>query len=440
MTSLFSSVSTQFGKALLLGTMLPVIAFLALGSVLFELSVGGAPLDLLMRVETGSQALAISLITVTLSGLLHNLNVPLTRLYEGYPWRDTWLGQRRVRHYASQHRALNARFRGLAALGKFVREQKIAESAAIRGYRNDIGRRLNAEFPINEASVLPTRLGNVIRSFENYPRRLYGMSAIPLWPRLLAKIDQKYAESIDETKTAFDFALNCSFLACVLALALVTSCALMPLGAASLPLRGILLLSVAGLVFLSHRFYEVSIGRAAAWGNMVKGAFDLYRRELLTQLGYEEAPKTWKQERAVWSDISQLMLFGDSLGRKTVDFVPTSEGLRAEAASSTVAFELTRGIRPLANGSYRVTVSVRNVSGAAIESVVLTDTIESGFSYEWGSSTHSVNGANPYQFQIDKIGPKQSVDVSFTILNIAVGVSTASPVPGLLRLRAKGKQ
>jgi len=83
---------------------------------------------------------------------------------------------------------------------------------------SEVSRRLNSELPSDTSLLLPTRLGNVIRSFEEYPDRQYGIGAITLWPRLIAKIDKEYAAMMDDSKTSFDFMLNISLLSAFSAL------------------------------------------------------------------------------------------------------------------------------------------------------------------------------------------------------------------------------
>src|SRR5258708_37349608 len=73
-----------------------------------------------------------------------------------------------------------------------------------------------------ELFVLPTRFGNVIRCFERYSTLAYGMDAIVLWPRLVAKIGSEFAATIDEAKTSLDFMLNCSLLSSFIGLVLLS--------------------------------------------------------------------------------------------------------------------------------------------------------------------------------------------------------------------------
>lgn len=95
-----------------------------------------------------------------------------------------------------------------------LREMSTSDSryAALASKRSRIALRLNNEFPSQPELILPTRLGNVMRSFEEYPSVQYGIGAITLWSRLVAKIDKDYAGGIDAAKTSVDFMLNLSVL------------------------------------------------------------------------------------------------------------------------------------------------------------------------------------------------------------------------------------
>ena len=160
--------------------------------------------------------------------------------------------------------------------------------------------------------MLPTRLGNAIRAFEAYPTDQYGIAAITIWPRLVAVIDKEYAGAIAEQKTSFDFMLNSSALAITCAAMLAIVGVTLPVPFAS---TGWLLLwtaQIAALIALSYWCYEGAIGRAVAWGQMIKGAFDLFRHDLLKKLGYTTMPTTMSEERRVWRVLSQQIIFGDA--------------------------------------------------------------------------------------------------------------------------------
>jgi hypothetical protein len=166
---------------------------------------------------------------------------------------------------------------------------------------------LRAAYPINATEVLPTRLGNVVRSFEEYPRWQDGMSAIPLWPRLVAVIDKEYDARIEDAKSSLDFMLNCSLLSALLAGILAVTGLLAP-GRVHL---GEWLAQVVVLGTAAYVFYTGSVSSAHAWGAQMRGAFDLYRGDLLAKLGYGWKPATRDEEREIWMSISRQVIFGD---------------------------------------------------------------------------------------------------------------------------------
>jgi hypothetical protein len=433
MTSIFSSLSAQFGKALILGTLLPVSIFSTAGLILLQVLLEHSLWDLVSNLDTGWQVLVLSFVAIVLSGLLVNLNVPLTRLYEGYPWAKSWIGRRRTARYQRQFDALSVRWRGLRTLLYFTSRQSPSASPSpvspsIQRYLNDVGHTLRGAYPLARSSVLPTRLGNVIRSFENYPRAQYGMSAIPLWPRLLAKIDTQYAAALDAAKISFDFALNCSFLSAVLAVAMLALGLFHPLFPASPPAKASLLAAVAACLVLSYLFYLMMVGRAAAWGEMVKGAFDLYRRPLLAQLAYEVVPQTLLQERALWADISQQLLFGDSPRVRPAEF--TGISVAARGSPDYARLEVTRGVSAAhASEDPTVTIAVRNatVPPQAVNRVIVTDFVPQPFHYVWGSANVPVTGANPYEFEIGRLEPGQTCIVTYCMTQLGAKPSGGRP-------------
>jgi|SRR5579862_1683005 len=98
MSSIFSFVSGQFTKYLILGTFLPVAIFMALGLV-FGQPITPASLPVVRALETLDKqwfTIAITAFTIVVSGLLYNLNTPIIRLYEGYPWRGSRIGKWRI--------------------------------------------------------------------------------------------------------------------------------------------------------------------------------------------------------------------------------------------------------------------------------------------------------------------------------------------------------
>jgi hypothetical protein len=57
----------------------------------------------------------------------------------------------------------------------------------------------------------PTRLGNVIESFENYPNVKYGLDAVFYWYRLWVVLDKDLREEIDSAQAVVDSTVYISF-------------------------------------------------------------------------------------------------------------------------------------------------------------------------------------------------------------------------------------
>jgi len=316
MTSILSSISGQFSKSLILGTLLPVVLFLILGMIFV---VPLFPYDwqfLKQLIALDSQTVVVfTLITVVLSGLLYSFNTAIRSCYEGYPWQYTWVGQWRARHYRS---LLIAKTSFMSRTMKLRNElagrdrSKYADLIEkIEDKRTIVGREINEEFPHYPYLVLPTRLGNVIRSCESYPLGRYNIDSIALWPRLRAKIDKEYAAALDEAKTPLDFIINISVLSALLSLSILVVGLFYPIPFASRSAGIWWGLQIIFFAVASYLAYRLAIIQTGEWGSMFKGAFDLYRWDLLKQFGYKRVPCSMAEERALWGDIRRQIIYGD---------------------------------------------------------------------------------------------------------------------------------
>ncbi|HEY3382674.1 MAG TPA: hypothetical protein VGK32_12945 [Vicinamibacterales bacterium] len=329
MTSIFSAISGHFTRLLVLGTLLPTVAFGLLAVLVLGPLVTTDPILLaqLLSMATDWHGLAWTAGIVFLTGILYNANVPLIRLYEGYPWAKTFVGRRlSARHRRRVEEAARIYPRLACARARLARSEATLRPL-VQTRLNELGHLLNERFP-GSSLVLPTRLGNVIRSFEEYPRHQYSMSSIPLWPRLLATIDKDYGTAIDDAKTSLDFMLNCSFLAALLSAATVVAGLVgrRPFVTVEVTLAWMVVASC--LAVFSYALYRGAVSRAIAWGGQVKGAFDLYRWELLAKLGYQQKPRTRREERDLWKAICRQIVYGDPFEGTPPDYAPPPpEGL-----------------------------------------------------------------------------------------------------------------
>jgi hypothetical protein len=449
MTNLLSTISGKFSTNLVLGTFFPVTVFVFLARVLWvpllPSNFRPAFLTPFAGLNDKWELLVLTLVTVVLSGLLFNINVPLIRVYEGYPWEKTWIGRRKAARYRSLLESLAAQKAGLDPLRRELRGQVATRRAAnphdaeIRGIETwiarapfqelAVSREIFADFP-KASSVLPTRLGNVIRSFENYPERQYGMSAIDLWPRLIAVLDASYAEMLDGAKASFDFMLNSAILSLLLGAILLITGLVDPVALSSRGAVTAWLGEVAVLFGVSFWFYGGSIDSARSWGNLVRGAFDLYRGKLLEKLGYSCTLETTSEERKFWGAISRRLAVGDPPQWSTESLLPYRNVmplLTSCGSALGAALKVTRGVRrPDPGHAWReIVVEVRNPAGppmAAVGELVVVDTVPDGYDYEWNSAQASegevnVEGTNPYRFYLSgTLAPWSTRELTYRIV------------------------
>jgi hypothetical protein len=461
-TSILSSISGYFSRSLILGTFLPVTIFVVLALLFFvpSLPVGLNLTELLAGLDT-AKVVGISFLTIVMSGLVYNLNIPILRLYQGYPWRRSWIGTWLSRRHTNRFEAAQLRLEGMRAvlrkmeevekdlasnhqfanqvidnwraLGSPLRrnnlrhrewlaawhdsqekvqldeltEQWKALTADLRGEFSTYRIELKHAYPDVRGLILPTRLGNVIRSFEYYSHREYGIDSVEIWPRLVSVIPSDYAISIDDTKTTFDFMVNCSLLSVLLASAIFMAGLVYPSLLLSQSGGFYWLLKIAAFVSLSYFFYRLSINRAEAWGLLIKSAFDLYRWELLKKLGYQQQLVKRSDERKHWGEVSRQAIYGDRFDKKLLDYVDASVSFPSVNSGT---LEITRGIkRDPESDVITVYLRLKNTNADALVSgVSITDRLPEDLDFEWdsakvGNRPIPTTGTNPYQFQVGDV-------------------------------------
>jgi len=144
------------------------------------------------------------------------------------------------------------------------------------------------EFPKPEY-ILPTRFGNVIRAFETYPNRIYGVDGITVWTRLIGVVPASYAEVLNAARAEVTFWVNICFLAvpfCATALLRAVLDLFRLTNPHNTPAALIFAVEAAAAALIAYLSYRCATERATAWGETVKGAFDLYLPSLAKQLGY----------------------------------------------------------------------------------------------------------------------------------------------------------
>jgi hypothetical protein len=315
MNSILSVISGQFTKTLILSTFFPVVLFLALGILTVEpLLPDGLPLlKTVQSLDTQWVVLAITAAAVVLTVFLYNLNTPITRFLEGYPWEKSKLGKAHKERWEASYKQIKTLVPRLRLLRNAWRviDETHPNIEKLQQNLDSLGILVNFNYPSASNLLLPTRFGNVIRSFESYPSRRYGLDAIEFWPRIVSVASKESLEVADEARSSVDFFVNSSVLSALLATILfVAGCSITDSGT---PLATLVRwpLETAAAVVCAVLFYRGSIAKVAGWGAQVRTIFDLYRWGLLKQLGYQQTASSRDDERALWESLSREFIYGD---------------------------------------------------------------------------------------------------------------------------------
>lgn len=242
----------------------------------------------------GGVALLVGLI---LSGLHHHV----TRLFEGYPLTRLHgrpivgrIHDRILGHWQEQYDA---------------RTRLLEEDASPERTRAAI--ELNRCFPALRTSVLPTRFGNAVRSFETHGRNRYGLDGISAWPRISMLLSDSEREQVSEAQTDAAFFLNIAVMSIVAAAALSLDLLWHPPGSDVLLIGSLAIVALSGAV-VYWGAYRAATAAAMRWGSPVRAAYDLHRLELYEQLGLR-APYNQAHERAIARAVNRLLLFGEPI-------------------------------------------------------------------------------------------------------------------------------
>lgn len=157
--------------------------------------------------------------------------------------------------------------------------------------------------PDEPEHVMPTRLGNILKNAELYPKRQYAADAVLFWPRLYAVVPDSFTATVGEAKSSLDLMLVLSALSAVFAI----------IAGVGLLIRGgpwwLFLACFGGGLLAAHFAYISALRAAIPYTQLIKSAFDLYRGDLIDKLGYER-PKSLDDENSFWENLGQQLYRG----------------------------------------------------------------------------------------------------------------------------------
>jgi hypothetical protein len=223
------------------------------------------------------------------------LDMPIYMTMEGRRFWPKWLHSWGVARQQSRLLKLNA---------------KSAASAKLQRVEYQI---LAAQYPIDRTTGepyvrYPTRLGNLLESFETYPTVKYGLDGVFFWPRLWVTIDKDLREELDSAQAVVDGAIYTS---AVFAFAALICLGYWIFGMFTTWWHGPF--SAIACLLLSGLLYATAIPRYAQYGEMFAAVFDQHREKLkagslLSDLdAHAQRPATTRSEREQWRAIFRFL-------------------------------------------------------------------------------------------------------------------------------------
>jgi len=306
-TTYLGELREYIGKGFVLAVWLPVLAFASVLFVVYQAGRGSlnAAWSSWLILPLGGQLVQVIefLAVVTLVAyVIHQLEVPITRFFEGY-WQS-WPFLSNLGHWKAERYK-----RYLAALDKQIEKsedvpagQKPSNEQKVK--LNLLYDRRGLPFPpkSEEAHVMPTRLGNIYKVAELYPYHHYEIDTVVIWPRLLSVLPGDFVKRLQDSKMAVDFLLLFGLLSVLFSL--VTVPYLLALHAD----WSIVVLCTLGLPLGIIAYYS-ALAPAMNYAELIKAAFDLYRRALLESLGLQ-MPSTLTEERQLWKKLCAFFAHG----------------------------------------------------------------------------------------------------------------------------------
>lgn len=291
---MFETVTTELGSKLAdrlaLVLLSPAFAFWVLGVAAWVWTRPRAADHAVSRLATLS-GLAQGLLTlgallaVAASGAVIQRTVPaVLRLLQGY-----WPAPLRSMLAARWRRRLAAADETWQDLYPRWEEGKASDAQTAELLATE--RRL-ARLPGTPGQVMPTRLGNVMRTAETRPYDWYGLDSVHCWPRLWLVLPDPAKEEINATRADLEVAVTWwTWAALTAAWAILTPWAWL----------------VAAVACLFS--YLALISSAVRFGELINAVFDVHRGLLYDALGYPR-PQSGESERVAGIALTQALLRG----------------------------------------------------------------------------------------------------------------------------------
>jgi len=317
MTAIVTTLLSAGGWGLVAGWILPTALNAAIFGLLVLPAWRHAPALHGPATASGpAKALALLVIAIVGGLVLSALQTPLYRVLEGYSWPGR-ARQWGTRCQQRRRRALRARLRlaqvvwqarvtgGMTAVERARLERRYwpdvvrSSTRRIQGWEVSVLSEAVRRYPVDRRQVLPTRLGNAIRRFEEYSSDRYTLDLVTMWYALAAVVPDQVRRQVTAGRAGVDFFVCLIYGHAVVAV--IAACTLAalpgyPVGPA---------IALAATVVLSFLWYRLAVTSTDEWAAAVRGMVDIGRKPLAEALSLG-MPPTLGQERLMWDAASRL--------------------------------------------------------------------------------------------------------------------------------------
>lgn len=274
------------------------------------------------------KVVGVVLATLAIALVLHPLQFITTQLLEGY-WGTSALARQamkiRIVHHRRRQRTLTqragiSRRKQTAICMDLLREEfekhperrkdpqlrearmkakmSVEEGDSLMGYVAAEQEALSElkSYPDDLTRILPTQLGNALRSFEDSTGVQYGLQILPIAPHLHLIAPARHLDYLEDAREEMDSAIR------ICTVGLVATA----LSAGFLMTKGLWLLWALLPYSVSYLSYKGAISAAQGYGAVVASVLDLDRFLLYKELGLD-APKDSGEERETNAKLMQLL-------------------------------------------------------------------------------------------------------------------------------------
>ena len=209
--------------------------------------------------------IVLLVLTILFGWLLALADMPIYMLLEG---RRFWPA--RLRHLMLRRERQRLRF-----VKEQVQRHRTSDPRLYREYSVEL-----RQFPFDEDGDyqvrFPTRLGNQLAAYEEYPDTRYGLDGVFFWPRVWLTLDKDLREELDNRQALVDSAVYSTFCFGAGAAVWLLEALLAPFAdrADALPPAGVLLFLTLVYTVLGCITYRAALHASAQYGEIFKSTFD----------------------------------------------------------------------------------------------------------------------------------------------------------------------